>query len=379
MSDPACRARLDPDALRLCALSVTDAGRCRLVRRSASAALVYGLFVPGLGTTSVLLWMGLGVLLVFFGVARVTTRLIPSLSVFMSPIARWSVFLLAVLFWPFFTLPYWLLRYGAWGPGAVWKRVLAFLGGALINPLILLIVLAMWLRRALTSWEPEWPAEFPGVIPDRSTTHVGSENARRNPQRTASTAAALMIGLALVTLVATLAAGIIASFEGAVNDLWKGSDSDYAITAQNNFSPIPVDAANAAAEGSWRRRRHERPHWRGEGVRRDDLRDSRGPDCARSDRARNGRTAPRTSWRISATTAHSSTTATPTTTTSRWVARRGDLPERRDGRRFVVRGHLRPADRGIAVRQGDHLDRRPGTRRSRTRATSTPSSRWRAT
>ena len=32
------------------------------------AALLYGLFVPGLGTTSVLLWMGLGVLLVFFGV-----------------------------------------------------------------------------------------------------------------------------------------------------------------------------------------------------------------------------------------------------------------------------------------------------------------------
>jgi putative ABC transport system permease protein len=32
-----------------------------------------------------------------------------------------------------------------------------------------------------------------------------------------------------------------------VNDLWKDSDSDYAITAQNNFSPIPVDAAEAAA------------------------------------------------------------------------------------------------------------------------------------
>ena len=81
------------------------------------AALLYGLFVPGLGTTSVLLWMGVGVLLVFFGVARVTTRLIPRLAVLMSPIARWTVFLLSVLFWPFFTLPYWLLRYGAWGPG----------------------------------------------------------------------------------------------------------------------------------------------------------------------------------------------------------------------------------------------------------------------
>ncbi len=212
------------------------------------AALVYGLFVPGLGTTSVLLWMGVGVLLVFFGVARVTTRLIPSLSAFMSPLARWSVFALLVLFWPFFTLPYWLLRYGAWGPGAGGKRALAFVVGALLNPLILGIVLAMWLRKAVSRWEPEWPAEFPGVIPDRSTITIGSENARRNPQRTASTAAALMIGLALVTLVATLAAGIIASFEGSVNDLWKNSDSDYAITAQNNFSPIPVDAANAAAE-----------------------------------------------------------------------------------------------------------------------------------
>jgi putative ABC transport system permease protein len=209
------------------------------------AALLYGLFVPGLGTTGVLLWMGVGVLLVFFGVARVSTRLIPRLAAIMSPIARWAVFLLSVLFWPFFTLPYWLLRRGAWGPGGVGLRILAFLGGALLNPLILVIVLIMWIRKGLTRWEPEWPMEFPGVIPDRSTSHVGAENARRNPQRTASTAAALMIGLALVTLVATLAAGIITSFTDAVNDLFTG---DYAITAQNNFSPIPIDAAEAAAK-----------------------------------------------------------------------------------------------------------------------------------
>ncbi len=209
------------------------------------AALLYGLFVPGLGTTGVLLWMGVGVLLVFFGVARVSTRLIPRLAVLMSPIARWAVFLLSVLFWPFFTLPYWLLRHGAWGPGGIALRVLAFLGGALLNPLILVIVLIMWLRKAVSRWEPEWPMEFPGVIPDRSTSHVGAENARRNPQRTASTAAALMIGLALVTLVATLAAGIISSFTDSVNALFTG---DYAITAQNNFSPIPIDAAEAAAK-----------------------------------------------------------------------------------------------------------------------------------
>jgi putative ABC transport system permease protein len=56
-----------------------------------------------------------------------------------------------------------------------------------------------------------------------------------------------MIGLALVTLVATLAAGIISSFKGAVNDLWKGSTTDYALTAQNNFSPIPTEAADEIA------------------------------------------------------------------------------------------------------------------------------------
>ena len=44
---------------------------------------------------------------------------------------------------------------------------------------------------------------------------LARDNSQRNPQRTASTAAALMIGLALVTLVATLAAGIVATRSGA--------------------------------------------------------------------------------------------------------------------------------------------------------------------
>jgi len=211
------------------------------------AALSYGLFASGLGTTRVLLWMGLGVLLVFFGVARVTTRLIPGLASFMSPVARWSIFALGVLVWPFFTLPYWLLRRGVWGPGGSAARVGAFLLGAVINPVVLVVVLGMALLKAVSRWRPEWPAEFPGVVPDASTARVGRENSRRNPQRTASTASALMIGLALVTLVATLAAGIVQTFRGAVDDLWKSSESDYGITAQNNFSPIPVDAANAAA------------------------------------------------------------------------------------------------------------------------------------
>lgn len=137
------------------------------------AALLYGLFGNGLDTTAILVWMGLGALLIFLGVALFSSRLV-------RPLAH-------VLGWP-----------------------AARIGGA--------------------------------------AGTLARDNARRNPQRTGSTAAALMIGLALVTLVATLAAGIVQTFRGAVDDLWKTSDSDYGITAQNNFSPIPVDAANAAAE-----------------------------------------------------------------------------------------------------------------------------------
>jgi putative ABC transport system permease protein len=134
------------------------------------AALLYGLFASGLETTQILIWMGLGALLIFLGVALFSSRLVRPLA------------------------------------GALGVPAAAFGGAA-------------------------------GAL--------ARDNARRNPQRTASTAAALMIGLALVTLVATLAAGIVTSFRDAVNELFTG---DYAITAQNNFSPIPIDAAEAAAQ-----------------------------------------------------------------------------------------------------------------------------------
>ncbi|HEX4930548.1 MAG TPA: FtsX-like permease family protein, partial [Gaiellaceae bacterium] len=90
------------------------------------------------------------------------------------------------------------------------------------------------------AWGLGWPASKIGG----AAGALARDNARRNPQRTASTAAALMIGLALVTLVATLAAGITSTFRSAVDDVFT---SDYAITAQNNFSPIPIAAAAAAA------------------------------------------------------------------------------------------------------------------------------------
>ena len=101
------------------------------------AALAYGLFGSGLGTTQILIWMGIGALLIFIGVALFAAHLVAPLAAALgAPAAR--------------------------------------IGGA--------------------------------------AGRLARDNARRNPQRTASTASALMIGLALVTLVATLAAGITSTF-----------------------------------------------------------------------------------------------------------------------------------------------------------------------
>jgi len=131
--------------------------------------LAYGIFAHGLPTVTRLLSLGIGCVVLFIGVALVSSRIVRPLAV--------------VLGWPS-----------------------ARLGGA-----------AGMLAR---------------------------ENAARNPSRTASTAAALMIGLALVTLVAALGQGLRTSFEDAVNELFI---ADYALTAQSNFNPLTSAAAAAAA------------------------------------------------------------------------------------------------------------------------------------
>ncbi|HEY5660431.1 MAG TPA: FtsX-like permease family protein [Gaiellaceae bacterium] len=115
--------------------------------------------------------------------------------------------------------------------------LLLMLGGALLV-FIGIALLSVRLIGPL-AWSLGWPASKIGGAPGT----LARDNARRNPQRTASTASALMIGLALVTLVSLLASGIVASFRGAVNNIWR--NADYAITAQNNFDPIPIAASDA--------------------------------------------------------------------------------------------------------------------------------------
>ena len=86
-----------------------------------------------------------------------------------------------------------------------------------------------------------WPATRLGG----ASGTLARDNAMRNPKRTASTASALMIGLALVTFVAILGQGIRSSFESAVDDLFKGN---YALTSQDTFTPLTISAEKAIAK-----------------------------------------------------------------------------------------------------------------------------------
>ncbi|HWP32136.1 MAG TPA: ABC transporter permease, partial [Solirubrobacterales bacterium] len=71
------------------------------------------------------------------------------------------------------------------------------------------------------------------------------ENTERNPARTAVTAAALMIGLAVVTFVTVFAAGIKSSISSAVDDSFQG---ELVIRNSDGFSPISPGAAVVARQ-----------------------------------------------------------------------------------------------------------------------------------
>jgi putative ABC transport system permease protein len=135
-----------------------------------TAALVYGMFADGVGTTDRLYLMGGGCLVLFCGVALLSPRLVrPLASTLGLPAGR--------------------------------------LGGA------------------------------PGEL--------ARENSMRNPTRTAVTAAALMIGLALVTFVAVLGQGLRASLGEAID---RQIEADYVVTAQDNFSPVARGAGRAVGD-----------------------------------------------------------------------------------------------------------------------------------
>jgi len=167
--------------------------------------LLAGLFANGLTTKEILLAIGGGAVFVFIGVSLVIARVVKPIARIVSPVGTGAVTLLSIVVWPF-----------------------SFLS---------------WLVKLALGRRPE----FPGLKPDRVMNHLALENSGRNPERTASSAAALMIGLALVTLVAVLAASLIGSFKGAVDSIFTGT---YALTPvnANSMTGLPVASAEAAAK-----------------------------------------------------------------------------------------------------------------------------------
>jgi putative ABC transport system permease protein len=108
--------------------------------------------------------------------------------------------------------------------------VIVFFGVAILSPLI-----ARPLAR-LIGWPFAKAFRLPGTL--------ARENAMRNPRRTASTAAALMIGLALVTFVSIFAASIKAS---TTETLDRTIAADY-ILMNDTFTPFSPDLATRLAD-----------------------------------------------------------------------------------------------------------------------------------
>jgi putative ABC transport system permease protein len=154
------RSRLAPFAPWIAALVIV--GALLLLGR--------GMFVDDLGTVDRLLSLAAGVLLLFIGVALLSSRLVRPLAALVGLPARW-------------------------------------LGGA--------------------------------------AGKLASGNTVRNPGRTAATAAALMIGIALVAFMATLANGLKSSNRTAIEEQ---VSADYVVTSQDGYAPFVAGIGNALAE-----------------------------------------------------------------------------------------------------------------------------------
>jgi putative ABC transport system permease protein len=109
--------------------------------------------------------------------------------------------------------------------------LVVFLGAAMLSPLLVPPI-----ARA---------ASAPIVRLRGLTGQLARENTLRNPARTAVTASALMIGLALVTFVAVFAAGLKAGINDTIDRNFRG---DFILQNADGFSSIPPVAAREVAQ-----------------------------------------------------------------------------------------------------------------------------------
>ena len=142
------------------------------------------------------------------------------------------------------------------------------------------------------------------------TGRLARENAMRKPGRTATTAAALMIGLALVTFVTVFAAGLKSSIAKTIDENFK---SDVILQNTDGFSPIPRDAVAEARDVDGVAASPRSP------TDRASTRASRSVSPG-STRRRSTASCRSTSWRARPRSCAGSPTAT------RWPTRRGPTP-----------------------------------------------------
>jgi putative ABC transport system permease protein len=237
------------------------------------ALLAYGMFANDVSTILRLLSLAVGCLVLFIGVALLSPRLVPGLARLVRPVAKWIMLAVGTLVYPT-RLGAWLVREALYrrglgsgrrvataaagivlllvvGPGVLLGAafLLKFLSVAIgyglgAAVLVLEVVLVVWLvllvvRRLRGRG---FPSDAPDLRFDPATDRLSSENSRRNPGRTAATAAALMIGLALVTFIAVLANGIKVSNRAAIERQVK---SDYLVTSGNGFDAVAPAAGKA--------------------------------------------------------------------------------------------------------------------------------------
>jgi putative ABC transport system permease protein len=109
-------------------------------------------------------------------------------------------------------------------------------------------VLLLFLGVAMLSSHLVTPIARVVGLPARSAGgaagRLASGNAVRNPGRTAATAAALMIGIALVSFIATLTNGMKASNREAIEEQVA---ADYVVTSQDGYTPFVAAAGDALA------------------------------------------------------------------------------------------------------------------------------------
>ena len=129
-----------------------------------------------------------------------------------------------------------LLAYGVFANGlATVTRLIAIAVGTLLLFLGVALVAPRFVRplAAVLGW--------PGARLGGVAGELARDNATRNASRTATTAAALMIGLALVTFVSILGQGLRTSFSDSVRELFV---ADYSLNAGDD--PLNRAAARAA-------------------------------------------------------------------------------------------------------------------------------------